>query len=470
MKLHALPDHYKTKKILVAAKYVGVDIEVVPSVTENNQIGRIPVLETNDGCVFASVAIARYVARLNHGSGLYGHNVLEGGVIDSWMEFCTHELETPLLTWVMPVMGLLRDVPEATKLAKGDVKRALTVLNAHLLHNTYMVGHHITLADICICCALVDGFSLVLDEKTFQTPFAGLTRWFALCMVQPEFAGIIGEVKLCQQSAAPATIIAPKREAAPKKDGGSKKDKAAAAKSKAEEKNEHEDATGKSADAKNEAARKGEKKGKEKAGKAAAKASSDKQAADTSSEKTPEDPAEERQKLMKRVIKEGGKRGIEIEGAADMGGLQFFCTSVDEPAGDIELMDACVDAMNAEVDEGAEERKGGSGKIGKMIFSAGVDQLGIVAYVPKHLQGKIDASEWLQKVVALNGGEILQGATDLRATGFVKLDADKGLYPLKMKEPSIQEAINYLKSKGLFPDADSDDDDFVFGDDDFPSA
>jgi len=41
--------------------------------------------------------------------------------------------------------------------------------------------------------------------------------------------------------------------------------------------------------------------------------------------------AEEKKKKLKKVIKEGGKRGVEIEGAADMGGLTFFCTSVDEP-------------------------------------------------------------------------------------------------------------------------------------------
>lgn len=32
------------------------------------------------------------------------------------------------------------------------------------------------------------------------------------------------------------------------------------------------------------------------------------------------------EKKLKTVLKEGGKRGVEIEGAADMGGLQFFCT------------------------------------------------------------------------------------------------------------------------------------------------
>merc|ERR1711933_428106 len=98
-----------------------------------------------------------------------------------------------------------------------------------------------------------------------------------------------------------------------------------------------------------------------------------------SGEKPPEDPA----KKLKKVIKEGGKRGVEIEGAADMGGLQFFCTSVDESQGDIEFLQECVKAMNAKSDPTEEERKGGSGRIGKMVFSAGDARLAIVAYVPE---------------------------------------------------------------------------------------
>ena len=36
-------------------------------------------------------------------------------------------------------------------------------------------------------------------------------------------------------------------------------------------------------------------------------------------EKPPADPVKEREKLEKKVIKEGGKKGVEIEGASDMG-------------------------------------------------------------------------------------------------------------------------------------------------------
>merc|ERR1711897_132374 len=113
---------------------------------------------------------------------------------------------------------------------------------------------------------------------------------------------------------------------------------------------------------------------------------------------------EEPAKKLKKVIKEGGKRGVEIEGAADMGGLQFFCTSVDEPEGSTDLLMESVKAMNAKSDPTEEERKGGSGHIGKMVFSAGVEQLALVAYVPEGKQAELDCEEWLQKVVSMFGG------------------------------------------------------------------
>merc|ERR1712241_1021593 len=115
-------------------------------------------------------------------------------------------------------------------------------------------------------------------------------------------------------------------------------------------------------------------------------------------EKPPEDPA----KKLKKVIKEGGKRGVEIEGAADMGGLQFFCTSVDEPEGSIDLLMESVKAMNQKSDPTEEERKGGSGHIGKMVFSAGDTQLAVLAYVPDAKQGELVCKEWIEHVLKMH--------------------------------------------------------------------
>lgn len=183
-----------------------------------------------------------------------------------------------------------------------------------------------------------------------------------------------------------------------------------------------------------------------------------------------DDPEAERKALLKKVVKEGGKRGVEIEGAADMGGLQFFCTAVEFPDGDVDLLLESMKAMNAKSDPSEEERKGGSGHIGKMIFSAGETQLAVVAYVPEEKQGDLSCKEWLEKVLSTQpGGKMLSNAKDI-SSGLVPTDKDKGIFPLKIREGMIMEANNFLRSKGLFPDDDDDDDDeYVFGDDDFPS-
>jgi len=152
-----------------------------------------------------------------------------------------------------------------------------------------------------------------------------------------------------------------------------------------------------------------------------------------------------------------------------MGGLQFFCTAVDLPEGDLDLLVESMKAMNAKSDPTEEERKGGSGHIGKVIFSAGAEQLAVVAYVPEDKQADLSCEEWLKAVLANFSGEIVSTAKDL-CTGRVKTDSDKGVFPLKIREPMILEANNFLRKKGLFPEDDGDDDDdYVFGDDDFPS-
>jgi len=183
---------------------------------------------------------------------------------------------------------------------------------------------------------------------------------------------------------------------------------------------------------------------------------------------TPEEIEKAKKDLLKKVVKEGGKRGVEIEGAADMGGLQFFCTAVELPDGDVDLLVESMKAMNKVCAPDEEERKGCSGHIGKMIFSAGVEQLAVVAYVPEDKQSALSGKEWIEKAISNFGGEILTDSPGL-CTAVVKTNSDKGVFPLKIREPMILEANNFLRKKGLFPEDNEDSDEMVFGDDDFPS-
>merc|ERR1719162_1640230 len=218
--------------MLIAANYAELDVEIPKNVGDD--IGRIPVLETDKGCIFHAGAILRYLGKLRRDVPLCGQNLLEAGMIDSWTEFSVHELEVPLNLWVSHAKGTSAIPPEVVERAKADTQKALTVLNNHLLHYTFMVTDAITLADISLCCALAEGFASVLAAE-LKGSLTNLVRWFNLCMAQPAVQKVIGKVekiaagatkgKDSKKEASPKAkpAAAPKKEA-PKKEPAAKKE------------------------------------------------------------------------------------------------------------------------------------------------------------------------------------------------------------------------------------------------------
>lgn len=210
------------------------------------------------------------------------------------------------------------------------------------------------------------------------------------------------------------------------------------------------------------------------------KAKAPQQAPMTAEEKEAKKAAEAAEKLKKKVIKEGGKKGVEIEGASEMGGLEFFCTTIESPDGDCDLLLLAMDAMNAQPEEGDEERKGCSGHVGKMIFSAGANQLAIVSYVPAAQEEKIDVVAWTDSVLAITEGKIATPAApalkdDMHPHGgkvvvaYVTADPDKDKFPIKIKDVAMKAAFDFLRAKGAFPEdnGDDSDDEPCYGDDAF---
>ena len=177
---------------------------------------------------------------------------------------------------------------------------------------------------------------------------------------------------------------------------------------------------------------------------------------------------EKRAKQINDAKMEGGKKAVDIAGAAEMTlGMEFFCTTLDKSEGDVELLQMAMEAMNVKVDENAEDRKGGSGHIGKMIFSANVDNLAVVAHVPEELKAKVDCKEWVESVVAfINEPESTEILPGLCATkGAFNIKGKKGVtFPIKLKDQGLAGAFTFLRSKNAFPESESDDD-YVFGDD-----
>mmetsp|Transcript_15057 Transcript_15057/g.33525 ORF Transcript_15057/g.33525 Transcript_15057/m.33525 type:complete len:195 (-) Transcript_15057:253-837(-) len=174
------------------------------------------------------------------------------------------------------------------------------------------------------------------------------------------------------------------------------------------------------------------------------------------------------EKAVKKVTKAGGKRGVEIEGAADMGGLHCFSTFIEEPNGDEWLLLEALKAMNIVCKPDEEERKGCSGHICKSVYSTHVENkhMSYIVYVPKDQQEKVDLKGWFEAVnKAVMGDKVAEASTMI--LGKVANDPDAGKFILKLKDEFQAASLQYLRSTGNFPEAGNDDsdDDMVFGDD-----
>ncbi|GBG25793.1 Elongation factor 1-gamma 1 [Hondaea fermentalgiana] len=233
MKLYAREGSFRAQKIIVAAQYAGASLDIVTGAKESDIKGkaaanRLPMLETDKGCLFTSNAAMKFVAAGK--SELVGKDAFEQAQIESWVDFCANEIEVPATMATYPIIGWTENSPEVTSAAVKALKSALAVLEDHLKTETFLVGRSITLADIAIAAALVLPMKFVLDAKA-RKQLVCVTRWFETCVNQTNFLKVIGPVTMCKTAvkslAEPkkAGAAAPKAEA-PKEEAPKKEEKA----------------------------------------------------------------------------------------------------------------------------------------------------------------------------------------------------------------------------------------------------
>ncbi|KAJ0521899.1 putative elongation factor 1B gamma, glutathione S-transferase, Thioredoxin-like superfamily [Helianthus annuus] len=199
---HTPSKNKNVNKALIAAEYVGVEIKMAenfqmgvsnktPEFLKMNPIGKIPVLETPEGPIFESNAIARYVA---HGSSLYGSSKIEYGQIEQWIDFSSFELDAHIRGWLYPRLGYGTYIKPAEESSIAGLKRGFDALNNYLASHTFLVGDCVTLADIITTCNLVLAFQH-LTPKSFTSEYPHVERYFWTMINQPNFSKVFGEVK-----------------------------------------------------------------------------------------------------------------------------------------------------------------------------------------------------------------------------------------------------------------------------------
>jgi len=227
---------------LIAAQYAGISIDVPAfEFAKDNETAdykakfptqKVPALDTPNGPIFESNAMARYVAGVRADSGLLGASHYESGQVDQWIFWATNELDAPVGCIVYPILGYMQSNPKTAQKAREDLLYALSLLNSHLETRTFLVGNRVTLADISLSCSLLWAFKLYLDPAT-RAAVPNVERWFLTCVNQPQFAAVMGEVALC--TAAPAGAAAKPKEEKKKEEKKAEAKPAAAAEAKPKE-------------------------------------------------------------------------------------------------------------------------------------------------------------------------------------------------------------------------------------------
>jgi len=190
---------------LVAAKYSGASITVpsdfvfgesnkTPDFTKKFPLGKVPAFEGSDGTLLTeSNAIAYYVANDELRGG---NDIANRAQIVQWMSWADNEILPASCTWVFPCMGIMQYNKSSTDRAKEDIKSAMNALNSHLLTRTFLVGERISLADISVCCTMLNLYKHVLDPN-FRKAYVNVNRWFTTVVNQPNVKAVIGDFTLC---------------------------------------------------------------------------------------------------------------------------------------------------------------------------------------------------------------------------------------------------------------------------------
>ena len=198
MILHDLSAGMHPRRVRIFMAEKGLSIErrevdaagganAMPDFLRLNPLGKLPVLELDDGSAIAeSLAICRYLEALHSHPPLMGRTPQTAAHIEMWTLRIDHELSQPIaLAFVHSsdfYRGRVEQVPEVAGWARNRALQTMAWLDDELAERSHIAGDDYTLADIVAQCACVLGKAVGLripPEKTH------LSRWFTLVSARP---------------------------------------------------------------------------------------------------------------------------------------------------------------------------------------------------------------------------------------------------------------------------------------------
>jgi glutathione S-transferase len=188
--------HPRRVRIFMAEKGISIErrevdaaggANALPDFLRLNPLGKLPVLELDDGSAIAeSLAICRYLEALHPQPPLMGQTPQVSAQIEMWTLRMDHELSQPIaLAFVHSsdfYRGRVEQVPEVAGWARNRALQTMAWLDGELAERSNIAGDDYTLADIVAQCACVLGKAVGLRIPPEMT---NLSRWFAQVSARP---------------------------------------------------------------------------------------------------------------------------------------------------------------------------------------------------------------------------------------------------------------------------------------------
>ncbi|KAK4104816.1 eEF1-gamma domain-containing protein [Parathielavia hyrcaniae] len=227
-KLYTYPGNSRSTAIRAVAKANNLELEEVEADTKSpsadfvkaNPLHKVPTFVGADGFVLTEcIAVAVYVTSQNEKTTLLGKTKQDYASILRWMSYFNSEVLPKLGGWFSPLLGKEPYNKKSVEDSQKATLQAISVVEAHLRDNTYLVGERITLADLFATGLIARGFEFFFD-KEWRQKNPNVSRWYETVYNQPIYSAVAPEFALLDTPK--LTNVAPKKAEQPKKEAPKK--------------------------------------------------------------------------------------------------------------------------------------------------------------------------------------------------------------------------------------------------------
>lgn len=196
-------------KVEILANFINIPVQVerIPfdqiksaEYLQKHPLGKVPTLETPEGCIYESNTIMRYLAR--QAGRFYGNSPAETAAIDQWLEFYNTQLSASHPRVFYGTLGFRTVTKESYEAGKKDYISVLKIVEAQLKKTPYLAGNDISIADMTLLPSVRLALRLFLDEKA-RASIPHVVQWHERLFSHKEISGFFGKPWLCSQEALP---------------------------------------------------------------------------------------------------------------------------------------------------------------------------------------------------------------------------------------------------------------------------